>query len=137
MMYQTVYITMLVVLACILVPGSCDDEHSVATRTIDCTRYVFAPKCRGVSAKRNAIKITNTDESIPASDNFEESVSRSVLSSIRNQDSGSWRSSKNLQNLLNQEILSREQENAELQEQIDENNLFLSKVLIKRNARRL
>ncbi|XP_070200707.1 elevenin-like [Littorina saxatilis] len=45
----------------------------VSARRIDCTRFVFAPKCRGVAAKRGDNSLT-TDDSTDLEDTYTDSL---------------------------------------------------------------
>ncbi|XP_059145912.1 abdominal ganglion neuropeptide L11-like, partial [Physella acuta] len=55
------------------------------SRSIDCKKYVFAPRCRGVSAKRAIPQSTNVQPSLPESSQLDAAVLKSFLSA-RNQE---------------------------------------------------
>ncbi|XP_067655532.1 elevenin-like [Haliotis asinina] len=56
------YERVLLVLGLVLVAMSCVAQ----SRKIDCTRFVFAPRCRGVAAKRAQAAIIDDSDDMPA-----------------------------------------------------------------------
>ncbi|CAG5127254.1 unnamed protein product, partial [Candidula unifasciata] len=60
-------------------------------------RYVFAPVCRGVAAKRNISPSISSDEVLPSPQYLDELVLKSFLSSVRGQNTG--RTQNHLDNL--------------------------------------
>jgi hypothetical protein len=135
MTHSAVYVTMVVVLACLLMPGSCNDELVAAKRrTVNCVKQPYAPRCRGVAAKRFYPLVPVTDYDM--NDAEGEMVRNSALSSVRNY--GSTRNPQlpeTMQSLLNRALLEREQQqynSRSLQEQNDGANLVLPKLILRR-----
>ncbi|BFZ15886.1 hypothetical protein BsWGS_18925 [Bradybaena similaris] len=81
---------LLVVLACVLVSASGADHDFLYKRRptrVDCVRYVYAPSCRGVSAKRSSIQITRINDVIPEPEAVDNAIEKSLSLLLRNHES--------------------------------------------------
>ncbi|BFZ04196.1 hypothetical protein BsWGS_07234 [Bradybaena similaris] len=143
MIRKIVYKTIFMVLACLILSGACINVHVVAARRqgrVDCTRYVFAPVCRGVAAKRNGLLTSNSDEVMSLPQYLDDFVLKSFISSVREQNFGGRENNlDNLRYILKQTlpIENLRQERAIFQEQRDQPSSILPSLLVKiqRSAR--